>query len=330
MGTQVGLTLGGGGARGLAHVGTYEALMASGVPVDVVGGTSQGAFIGALIAMIHNPRDIPGTRKELVRLSRKYAEEMSSNYAKIKDLTFPITAYFHGEVFNAGMMRHFGDIRIEDLWLDFFCISTDLTDSREVVHHSGMLWKYVRASMTLGPYLAPICEVEENDPQKVHYLADGGYVNNLPADEMRRTQAPLCVIAVDVSSYWNFGGVDYGDAVSGWRQLFASWKIFCCFRCFRCCRRPGRGKGKIPSMSDISSQLAYVSNARQLPDRLRNDISLYLKPGVAEFGTLEFGSFGAIRDIGFRHARRSLIAWKTFLKDEGDPMHEKVFLEEGK
>ena len=49
MGTQTGLTLGGGGARGLAHVGVYEAMVESGIPIDVVGGTSQGAFIGALI-----------------------------------------------------------------------------------------------------------------------------------------------------------------------------------------------------------------------------------------------------------------------------------------
>lgn len=72
MGTQTGLTLGGGGARGLAHVGVYEAMVESGVPVDVVGGTSQGAFIGALIAMIHNPMHPNETRKELIRLSRKY------------------------------------------------------------------------------------------------------------------------------------------------------------------------------------------------------------------------------------------------------------------
>ena len=98
---KFGLALGGGGARGLAHVGTYEALVEAGVPVDVVGGTSQGAFIGALIAMIHDPRDVSRTRHELVRLSRKFAEEMSSNYAKIKDLTFPITSYFHGEVFKS-------------------------------------------------------------------------------------------------------------------------------------------------------------------------------------------------------------------------------------
>ena len=89
-GTQTGLTLGGGGARGLAHVGVYEGMVESGVPVDVVGGTSQGAFVGALIAMVHNPKRPEETRRELIRLSRLFAEEMSSNWAKIKDLTLQV------------------------------------------------------------------------------------------------------------------------------------------------------------------------------------------------------------------------------------------------
>ena len=153
--------------RGLAHVGVYEAMVESGVPVDVVGGTSQGAFVGALIAMIHDPKQPNKTRQELIRLCRIFALEMSSNWAKIKDLTFPITSYFNGGVFNSGIMRHFGDLRIEDLWLDYFCISTDITASKGIVHHNGMLWRYVRASMTLGPYLPPMCEVYPGDDDDV-------------------------------------------------------------------------------------------------------------------------------------------------------------------
>ncbi len=347
MGTQVGLTLGGGGARGLAHVGTYEALVARGVPVDVVGGTSQGSFIGALIAMVHNPRDMAETRRQLVRLSRLFAREMSSNWAKIRDLTIPYTSYFNGSVFNEGIMRHFGDIRIEDLWLDYFCISTDLTDMREIVHRNGMLWRYVRASMSLGPYLPPMCELwptstagkgadnggkggggsnDGNDSSStVHYLVDGGYVNNLPADEMRRLQAPLAVIAVDVSSYLGFAGTDYGDSVSGFRQCFDRWS--CCLWPGRCFRRRRSVWSKIPGMSSIASQLAYVANHRQLPDRVRHDIDLYLKPGVGAYGTLEFDKFGAIRDIGFKHARRSLAAWEEHLEEEGDPLLGHVFVQ---
>jgi predicted acylesterase/phospholipase RssA/CRP-like cAMP-binding protein len=329
MGTQTGLTLGGGGARGLAHVGVYEAMVESCVPVDVIGGTSQGAFVGALIAMIHNPKQPDETRKELVRLSRKFAEEMSSNWGKIKDLTLPFTSYFNGSVFNAGIMRHFGDLRIEDLWLDYFCISTDITASKGIVHHNGTLWRYVRASMTLGPYLPPMCEVYPGDTD-VHYLVDGGYVNNLPADHMRRLQSPLCVIAVDVSSFSDFSDyMDYGDNLSGCWQLSRillslTYKLICLFSCGICCRKRNnknhKNKSYIPSTTDISTQLAYVSNTRQIPDRLRDDIDLYLKPGVSKYGTLEFGKFGEIREIGYKHARKSLMAWFNHLEREDNTL----------
>ena len=79
-------------------------------------------------------------------------------------------------------------------------------------------------------------------------------------------------------------------------------------------------------MNDISTQ-RHTYQTQDASDRLRNDISLYLKPGVAEFGTLEFGSFGAIREIGLDHAKRSLASWKEYLEDEGDPLHDLVFLQ---
>ena len=365
-------------------------MVESGVPVDVVGGTSQGAFVGALIAMIHDPKQPNKTRQELIRLCRIFALEMSSNWAKIKDLTFPITSYFNGGVFNSGIMRHFGDLRIEDLWLDYFCISTDITASKGIVHHNGMLWRYVRASMTLGPYLPPMCEVYPGDdddvrrrhshlnrrhfthivgtcwyllvlvgtcwylisvnhfsqfflttPQffpssfflffQVHYLVDGGYVNNLPADEMKRLQGPLAIVAVDVANYSSFGNYhDYGDRLSGCWQLWRNFikplfcRLLCCGLCEKMCCNVNHKRCNniqtqkpVPSMTDISDQLAYVCETRQLPDRLRNDIDLYLKPSVTQYGTLEFGKFGEIRDIGYKHTRISLLAWRDFLSNGG-------------
>ena len=188
-----------------------------------------------------------------------------------------------------------------------------------------MLWRYVRASMTLGPYLPPMCETYPNDTQ-VHYLVDGGYVNNLPADEMRRIQGPSTIVAVDVASYSSFGQYhDYGDRLSGcwqlWRSI-ASWFIrSTCFGC-RCLRRGvggvSGGDRLIPSMTDISTQLAYISETSQLPDRLRDDIDLYLKPGVSRYGTLEFAKFGEIREIGYKHARLSLKAWRDYLVEEDE------------
>ena len=64
---------------------------------------------------------------------------------------------------------------LQDLWIPYFCITTDITESKMRVHTSGSLWRYVRSSMSLSGFLPPLC-----DPVDGHLLLDGGYVNNLP------------------------------------------------------------------------------------------------------------------------------------------------------
>ena len=64
---------------------------------------------------------------------------------------------------------------MQDLWIPYFCVTTDITESKMRVHNSGSLWRYVRASMSLSGYMPPLC-----DPVDGHLLLDGGYVNNLP------------------------------------------------------------------------------------------------------------------------------------------------------
>ena len=68
-------------------------------------------------------------------------------------------------------------VYLQDLWLPYYCVTTDITESKMRVHSSGNLWRYVRASMSLSGYLPPLC-----DPVDGHLLLDGGYVNNLPGN----------------------------------------------------------------------------------------------------------------------------------------------------
>jgi lysophospholipid hydrolase len=103
-GQSIGLVLGGGGARGLAHLGVIRALHEAGLAVDMVGGTSQGAFVGALFA-----KD-PDNFDQLEKTLREMADNMSSIKEKLLDLTFPITSFFHGSRFNAGIHRLLGDV----------------------------------------------------------------------------------------------------------------------------------------------------------------------------------------------------------------------------
>lgn len=98
-GKSIGLCLGGGGARGLAHLGVIKALNEVGVSIDHVGGTSQGAFVGALLAKYPDDED------KLIEAARIMAQDMSSIKEKLLDLTLPITSYFSGYRFNLGIKK---------------------------------------------------------------------------------------------------------------------------------------------------------------------------------------------------------------------------------
>lgn len=275
-GRAVGLVLGGGGARGLAHVGVIKALKEAGVTVDIVGGTSQGAFVGAIFS--RQPDDY-----ELVKeRCRKMAKEMSSVKNKLFDLTLPMTSIFCGRLFNRGIRKQLGKIRIQDLVLNFFCVSVDLQKQRQVIHTKGVLWKYCRASMSLTGYLPPVAE-------NGSLLVDGGYMNALPADVMRHQMNARMVISVDVSKESDRDYFDYGASLSGWWLLFNSWNPFA-------------KTVKVPSMGDISDMLIWVSSLQHLRN-VKMTSDLHLAPPVQDVGTLEYDRFDEIVQTGYMYAK---------------------------
>ncbi|XP_064819512.1 patatin-like phospholipase domain-containing protein 6 isoform X4 [Oncorhynchus masou masou] len=167
-GNSIAVVLGGGGARGCSHVGVIKAMEEAGIPIDIVGGTSIGSFIGALYA---EERSAVRTKQR----AREWSKAMNSVFKTILDLTYPITSMFTGAAFNTSISKVFQDKQAEDLWLPYFNVTTDITASAMRVHQDGSLWRYVRASASYTPYLPPLC-----DPKDGHLLVDGCYVNNVP------------------------------------------------------------------------------------------------------------------------------------------------------
>ncbi|KAJ7389184.1 Neuropathy target esterase [Desmophyllum pertusum] len=282
-GTSIGLILGGGGARGLSHVGVIKALEEAGIPVDMVGGTSMGAFVGAAYAE-------SGDVTKMCQMVREWSLDMTSIFKKILDLTYPFTSMFSGSGFNASIRSTFGERQIEDLLLPYFCITTDITSSRMRVHTDGCLWRYIRASMSLSGYLPPLC-----DPKDGHLLLDGGYVNNLPADVMK-TMGAQTIIAIDVGSEDPADLTNYGDQLSGWWLLWNKWNPFA-------------ETVKIPDMAEIQSRLAYVSCVRQLAEVKESSYCEYIRPPIDRFKTLEFGRFDEIVDVGYHHGKTVFKGW---------------------
>ncbi|XP_023581263.1 patatin-like phospholipase domain-containing protein 7 [Trichechus manatus latirostris] len=282
-GNAIALVLGGGGARGCSQVGIIRALAEFGIPVDMVGGTSIGAFMGALYSEERN------YSRMRIR-ARQWAEDMTSVVNMVLDLTYPITSMFSGAGFNSSICRVFKDRQIEDLWLPYFTITTDITASAMRVHRDGSLWRYVRASMSLSGYMPPLC-----DPKDGHLLMDGGYINNLPADVARSMGAKV-VIAVDVGSQDETDLTNYGDALSGWWLLWKRWN-------------PLATKVKVLNMAEIQTRLAYVCCVRQLETVRSSDYCEYLRPPIDSYGTLDFGKFDEICEVGYQHGRTVFDIW---------------------
>ncbi|KAL1505383.1 hypothetical protein ABEB36_004962 [Hypothenemus hampei] len=276
-GKSVGLVLGGGGARGSSHIGMIKAIQEAGIPIDMVGGVSIGAFMGALWCQERNITTV--TQK-----AREWCMKMTQWWRQILDLTYPMTSMFSGRDFNQTIKGTLGDTYIEDLWIPYFTVTTDITSSCMRIHTHGSLWRYVRASMSLSGYMPPLC-----DPQDGHLLLDGGYTNNLPADVMRSMGADH-ILAIDVGSVDDQDLTDYGDVLSGWWLLWKRWNPFA---------KPV----KVPNLPDIQSRLAYVSCVRQLEEVKSSDYCEYIRPPIDKYKTLQFGSFDEIREVGYLHGK---------------------------
>jgi predicted acylesterase/phospholipase RssA/CRP-like cAMP-binding protein len=180
-GRGVGLVLGGGGARGFAHIGLIGALEDLGIPVDLCGGTSMGAFVAALLAAGFDSKD-------MLRIARETF--VDNNF--LNDYLLPRVSLIRGRKFLARLRALFGERGIEELRTPYFCVTTNLTRARAAVHNEGPLYIWLGTSMSVPGFAPPM--TYQGD-----LLADGAVMNALPTDVMQNlARGPI--IASDVSS----------------------------------------------------------------------------------------------------------------------------------
>ncbi|KAI9817366.1 MAG: phosphatidylcholine and lysophosphatidylcholine phospholipase [Thelocarpon impressellum] len=277
-GKSVGLVLGGGGARGISQVGVIRALEEAGIPIDIVGGTSIGSFIGALYARDADVVPMYGRAK-------KFAGRMGSMWRFALDLTYPSASYTTGHEFNRGIFKTFGDSQIEDFWLEFYCNTTNISKSRSEIHTSGYAWRYVRASMSLAGLLPPLCD-------EGSMLLDGGYVDNLTVAHMKSLGADV-ILAVDVGSMDDDTPQQFGDSLSGFWAFANRWNVF-------------SSHPNPPTLSEIQSRLTYVSSVDALERAKATPGCLYMRPPIDGYGTLDFGKFDEIYEVGYRYGKEFL------------------------
>ena len=271
-GKAVGLVLSGGGARGFAHIGVTRALREAGLPIDLVGGTSMGAIMGAGVAA--------GWSHEQM-VERFHRAFVATN--PLSDYTLPVVSLVAGRKVTRLLRQEFGEIAIEDLPLPFYAVSANLTTGRGSVHREGELWRWLRASVAIPGVLPPVF-----DRGDVH--VDGGAINNLPVDVMRAANRGT-VIGVDVGSDATFTS-DIQEV-----DLPPLWKLLGWFR---------RNKQR-PTILQILIRAGMVNtDAATAAGRQMTD--LLLQPPLASIDLLHWKAFERAIEVGYRHARERIAA----------------------
>jgi NTE family protein len=268
VGRATGLVLSGGGAGGLAHLGVLEVLVGGAVTLDRIGGCSFGALVGALFAMGRSPQEIAAIcRRELVERN------------PFNDYAVPVYALLRGQKAERALRDVFGQVQIEQLPLDFFCVSADLERAELVVHRRGRLADAILASMSLPGVRPPV-------RAGGRLLVDGGFLNNLPVDVMAgRDEGP--VIAVDVLRR-RMGPDDeapLGRPRAGGRRRLRD----------------------LPTIQETLSRAATLGNWA-VTERNRARAQLVIAPDVRGIGILEFRRLEEIAAAGRRAAAGALEA----------------------
>lgn len=276
-GHGVGLALGGGFARGLAHVGVLRAFCELNIPVDAIGGSSMGSMVGAQHLLGWD--------------AARIVHDTSTAFSKsFDDMTIPFVAFKRGGKHNRLMKTFFGDTLIEDLWLPYFSTSANLNSADLKVHTTGSLADAVLAS-TRAPGVFPPVVING----ELH--VDGGLINNVPVDVMKTISNQGIVIGVDVSPPHELGVVPvYGDDVSGWQAI---WHRF----------NPTREKRTYrPSILLVLMRLIEFGG---ISYRLRvaEQADIYISPDVLRFKRNEFQSAAGLVEAGYKAAHEALSKW---------------------
>jgi predicted acylesterase/phospholipase RssA/CRP-like cAMP-binding protein len=167
-GIQIGLALGGGAARGMAHLGVLKALEQHGIYVDMVAGTSAGAMTGTLYAADLGPENIIHVFTHDLRPSWFFRRLPDGGY------WYLLYKYRRGH-FDPMLRKYLGQARMEQLVLPALTVSVDLVEGEPLVCDTGDATVNILQSINLPPLALPIVESRQA-------FVDGGLLNNVPAD----------------------------------------------------------------------------------------------------------------------------------------------------
>ena len=275
-GNAIGLVFGSGGARGVAQAGVVRALSEAGIPIDRVGGTSIGAVMAACVA----------SGWDTAQIERATRDSLGQNPTNVRDMSVPpLMSMYSGKRLYRLLDEYFrAPMGIEDLWINYFCVSCDISSNTQVVHTRGPLRRSISASVALPGVFPP---VRLGDGLHV----DGAFMNALPVDVMGSLGANK-IIAVDLvfqrKRTFTF------DETPPPFEFFVDKFI-----------RRNKRRYQVPMMASAIIQSSLLSSEAKAV-QARIDADVLFNPDVHKFEIMAWASCGSLIEIGYQHARKVL------------------------
>ena len=179
---DVALVLSSGGARGLAHIGAIEELLAHGYRISSIAGCSMGALVGGVYAA----GKLTEFQEWMKTIDRKKMLELT-------DFSLSLNHIVKGKRIIEAIMEFVPDMPIEDLPIPYCAVATDMKAGREVIFSKGSLFEAIRASISLPSFYEPV----QRDGM---ILIDGGVINPIPLNRVRRQPGDM-LVGIDVSGH---------------------------------------------------------------------------------------------------------------------------------
>lgn len=313
---KIGIALGGGGARGLAHIGVLKVFDEFGIHPDIISGTSIGAIVGALYAGGHKPAEI-----EHLVLSLNWKKLIS-----LVDMAIPVSGLFHGNRVVSLLKSIIGDLEFNQLRCNFSCVATDIVNGEQVILQDGSLIEAVRASISLPGIFTPVLI-------SGRHLVDGGLVNTVPVSvcrqmgadfvagvnvipdpgrvmctPQRNTQFPVCEIEPDPAKELVLSGSlarslksrinDVDKATSKFLIMHRDDKK-------KPLKKAADKRIKSPRLIDVLSQTLTIAEYRVALENLK-DADIAINPNVEEIGFWQFHHAAHAIAAGEKAARSAL------------------------
>lgn len=290
---KIGLALGGGGAKGLAHIGVLEALEEEKIPVDFISGTSMGALIAGLYALhpqsekvIKRFQDYLGSRTFQRTNPEFLHEQVDKELSKFEGIfqrfaRFIKKGFFYTqslakksaiseEIFRQNMELLLDDVKIENAAIPLAVVALDIKSGEEIIIRNGSIRKAVSASCAIPGILPPI-KIQGRE------LVDGGWIDRVPVRPLRDMGADL-VIAVDVAE----GLEEVEDLTTGLGIFLRSYEI-----------------------SRIALSRCQLKGA-----------DLVISPDVSDIHWADFGHFDYCRQVGKEAARKKIPEIKKLMRNK--------------